>query len=445
MVREGFKETEIGEIPEEWEVVALKEAFSISTISILPFLFPRTKFVHYSLPAWDDFKAPVIEDGFKIGSNKFLIQKNCVLVSKLNPRKPRVVVVKILNFKMKHCASTEFIAYFPVSSNIDLDFYGFYFLSSLFHEKMQQVATGTTNSHVRAHPTETYYWVIPYPPFPEQRRIAGVLLTLDEAIEKTEVLIAKLRQVKTGLMRDLLTKGIDEQGRIRSEATHAFKDTAIGRMPAEWEVDLSHTYCRQIVVGVVCNATDHYVKTGGAPFLRSQNIKPNSIDTDELLFISQKFNQRQKKSMLSTNDIVIVRTGYPGTAAVVPKGLEGSNCFSLIVATPNIERILPTFFSYYLNSEMCKREIMKYQFGSAQNNFNIYEMKMMAIGVPILSEQRNIIGILSAMDTHINREEAYRTKLLAMKKGLMADLLTGRVRVPAGVTEAAGDEAVGCA
>lgn len=70
----------------------------------------------------------------------------------------------------------------------------------------------------------------------EQELVANILATLDSAIEQTEALIAKQQRIKTGLMQDLLTKGIDQQGNIRSEATHTFKDSPLGRIPVEWDV-----------------------------------------------------------------------------------------------------------------------------------------------------------------------------------------------------------------
>ena len=75
-----------------------------------------------------------------------------------------------------------------------------------------------------------------YRKFANESVIKEILSTVDKAIEQTEALIAKQQRIKTGLMQDLLTKGIDEHGNIRSEETHAFKDSPLGRIPVEWEV-----------------------------------------------------------------------------------------------------------------------------------------------------------------------------------------------------------------
>lgn len=106
---------------------------------------------------------------------------------------------------------------------------------------------------------------------PEQSKIAEVLSTVDRAIEKTEALIAKQQRIKTGLIHDLLTRGIDEHGNLRSEETHEFKDSILGRIPVEWEI---------VPVGKVVRIStgnkDTQDKDDSAPypfFVRSQTIE----------------------------------------------------------------------------------------------------------------------------------------------------------------------------
>ena len=116
------------------------------------------------------------------------------------------------------------------------------------------------------------------PPLPEQHRIAAVLSTLDEAIEQTDGLLAKLRDVKAGLMQDLLTKGIDEAGRVRSEETHAFKDSELGRVPAEWGV----VYLGEIL-SLIRNGTTAQQISIQTPFMvsRIETISDWNINYDK--------------------------------------------------------------------------------------------------------------------------------------------------------------------
>lgn len=89
--------------------------------------------------------------------------------------------------------------------------------------------------------------------------------------------------------------------------------------------------CQEITVGHVGPMADQYVLEG-VPFLRSQNIGPFRVDTHEVKFISEEFHLKLKKSALSPGDVVVVRTGYPGTASVIPEQMLVGNCADLVLS-----------------------------------------------------------------------------------------------------------------
>lgn len=277
---------------------------------------------------------------------------------------------------------------------------------------------------------------IPLAPLPQQQRIAEILSMVDEAIEQTEALIAKTQQIKAGLMHDLFTRGVTPGGQLRpprEEAPQLYKESPLGWIPKEWTSDVAAAYCKNIKVGVVNSATDSYVETG-VPFIRSQNVRANIIECADMLFITDSFNLVQKKSILNSGDLVIVRTGYPGTAAVVPDDLAGANCFSLVIAQPDRRLIDPYYMARYMNSDPCKRDIARLQFGSAQHNFNIGEMRKLRLRVPDVDEQARMNLRMKAAEDRIQLHEDERSKLTMIESGLMHDLLTGRVPVaPAAV------------
>lgn len=103
--------------------------------------------------------------------------------------------------------------------------------------ELTKASHGSTMQHITRKELEKFTALFPVA-IEEQTQIATILSTLDRAIEQTEAIIAKQQRIKIGLMQDLLTKGIDEHGVIRSEATHQFKDSPLGRIPVEWEVSL---------------------------------------------------------------------------------------------------------------------------------------------------------------------------------------------------------------
>ena len=121
----------------------------------------------------------------------------------------------------------------------------------------------------------------PTPPPSEQAKIAEVLSTVDRAIEQTEALIAKQQRIKTGLMQDLLTRGIDEHGNLRSEQTHEFKDSPLGRIPVEWDVKaLDEIVDESITYGIV-QAGPHV--DGGVPYIRTGDMRGDEINVEKLL------------------------------------------------------------------------------------------------------------------------------------------------------------------
>ncbi len=313
----------------------------------------------------------------------------------------------------------------------DPDFVAFSINTPDFLRKCELVSGGTTRQRISR--SNLGLLKVSAPNRSRQKEIAEILSTVDEAIEQTEALIAKTQQIKAGLMHDLFTRGVTPDGQLRpprEEASELYKETPLGWIPKEWTSEFADKYAERIKVGVVNSATHAYVESG-VPFIRSQNVKPNYIEATDMLYVSSAYNQTQTKSILREGDIVIVRTGYPGTAAVVSEEFVGANCFSLVIFQPDKSCVHPQFVAQYMNSGICKREIKRVQFGSAQNNFNIGEMKKLRLRVPDLEEQQRILNVLLAADRAIEAATLDRYGLMNQKSGLLTDLLSGRVEVAA--------------
>ncbi|MBN8460672.1 MAG: restriction endonuclease subunit S [Verrucomicrobia bacterium] len=271
---------------------------------------------------------------------------------------------------------------------------------------------------------------IPTPPVPEQTKIAEILSTVDRAIEQTEALIAKQQRLKTGLMQDLLTRGIDEHGNLRSEQTHPFKDSPLGRIPVAWEVKECASICKHIVVGIVIRPVQYY-RPDGVPMLRSANVRENRIDPRNLVFMDMKDNDKMSKSQVMSGDLVTVRTGYPGTTAVVPPEFDGCNCIDIVISRPDSTQVRSEFLSIWINSDHGKRQVLEGQGGVAQQHFNVGEMKTLLVKMPPVSEQEQIERTLLKQAKVTKDLENSLAKLRSLKTALMQDLLSGRKRVTA--------------
>ncbi len=267
----------------------------------------------------------------------------------------------------------------------------------------------------------------------EQSSIAAVLDTVDEAIAKTEAVIAKLRQVRAGLLHDLLTRGLDRHGQLRDPIAYPeqFRDSPLGRIPREWRPMKFADACTKVGVGIATSTTSHFV-TKGVPMLRNQNITERGISLDDLVHISEAFAEVNRTKSLERGDIVTVRTGYPGLSAVVTEREEGWQTFTTLISRPRFDLFDSEFLVLQLNSVMCKRQIACLQAGGAQQNLNSQVLETLDVLWMPKPEQEQVRAHVNASEGDLRSEESVLAKQVLLKSGLMADLLTGRVRVKVG-------------
>ena len=260
---------------------------------------------------------------------------------------------------------------------------------------------------------------IPAPPISEQKKIAAILSSVDGAIQATQAVIDQTRRVKQGLLQQLLTCGI---GHTR------FKQTEIGEIPEEWCIKTAKEVCSKISVGIVVKPTQYY-ESNGIKCFRSANVREGYIEDHNWVYISEEANNLNAKSKLHSGDVLIVRTGYPGTSCVVPQEYDGTNCIDIIFARPKVGMILSQYLSCFINSSLGKKQVLYGQGGLAQKHFNVNALNQMKIVLPSIYEQKKITTILTNMDNVLNIELDKMVQIQKIKRGLMQDLLTGRVRV----------------
>jgi type I restriction enzyme S subunit len=187
----------------QWTDKRLGDLAVLSKAGINPASFPNAQFAHFSLPAFDAGAVPVIEEGSLIGSNKFLVPESAVLLSKLNPRIPRIWAPS--RIPDNAVCSTEFLVLLPRES-VDRGFLAAICRSSEVCYQMELHATGTTGSHQRINPSQALAIDVKAPnDKAEQTAIAAVLSDMDAEIVALEVTLTKARQIKQGMMQELLT------------------------------------------------------------------------------------------------------------------------------------------------------------------------------------------------------------------------------------------------
>jgi len=243
---------------------------------------------------------------------------------------------------------------------------------------------------------------IPVPPIKEQQKIAKILSTIDQAIEATQKLIAKEKNIKKGLMHDLLSNGIDENGKIRTPKTHRYKESELGLIPEEWEVNFIQSI---LTIQYGKNQKDVEVINGKYPILGTGGIMGF---TNHFLY--------DKPSVLIGRKGTINRPQYMET----PFWTVDTLFYSKIK-----EQHSPKWAFYIFESINWN----KYNEASGVPSLSTANINRIKIKKPSYQEQKQIANILTIQDKKIETEEKNLAKLKELKKGLMDDLLSGSVRV----------------
>jgi len=154
-----------------------------------------------------------------------------------------------------------------------------------------------------------------------------------------------------------------------------------------------------VSVGVVIKPAQYYTDAEhGVKAFRSLNIGPMCIKDSDWVFFSQEGNAKNRKSQLRENDLLIVRSGAPGTACVVTKPYEGCNAIDIIIARPNTEQVNPFYLCAFTNMPHGKKQIEEGTGGAAQQHFNVGKYNKLQLMLPSMSLQNQFVSFLQQID-----------------------------------------------
>lgn len=262
----------------------------------------------------------------------------------------------------------------------------------------------------------------------EQKRIAALLTQIDLVIADTKKLIAKYRNIKAGLMQDLLTKGIDENGNIRSEETHEFKDSELGRIPAEWECSTLGNICSNIED---CpHSTPNYIDSG-VLVARTFCIKNGQYLSNLSSYLSEDdYKERILRIEPLAGDVIFTREAPIGEAFVIPNGMKICLGQRVTLIRTNHKILLPEFFVLFNYSDMMQLFYKATVGGTTVSHLNVKDIKKMVCILPTIKEQKVIIKMLNPATEQINSLNVDLQKLQNIREGLLHDLLSGDIRIP---------------
>jgi type I restriction enzyme S subunit len=421
----GFKETELGPLPEEWEVVRLGEVakFKIGRT-------PPRNVKEY----WEDGKyfwvsIADMRNAYIYNTNEKVSEKAYKEIFKGNivPAGTLLMSFKLTigrtAFLMVDGFHNEAIVSIYPKEQVLKEFLFFYLPTIDYSEFQDRAIKGNTLNISKIEKIP-----LPLPPLEEQKAIAGILSTVQSAIEKTGKVINALKNLKKSMMKHLFTYGpVAEEEAEKVE----LKETEIGLIPKHWEV---------VRVGEVFDVkqgkqlSSKESKEGKTlrPFLRTSNVLWNKIDISSISYMP--FSDEEFETLkLRRGDTLVCEGGDVGRTSVWEGQLEECAYQNhLHRLRPKENNIVNYFFSYWMEYAICLRGLYV---NSANRttipNLSAQRLKSFLIPLPPLEEQQEIAQILQSIDQRIEKEEKYKNALQNHFKSLLHNLITGKIRVEA--------------
>ncbi|KKG73970.1 restriction endonuclease subunit S [Methanosarcina mazei] len=262
----------------------------------------------------------------------------------------------------------------------------------------------------------------------EQTKIAEVLSTVDLAIEQIDALIAKQQRIKTGLMQDLFSQGIDEHGNRRSEETHQFKDSPLGRIPLEWETATIGELAIHVGSGITPRGGESVYTNEGILFIRSQNVHFSGLALDDVAYIPQTIHKSMLKSEVFENDVLLNITGASiGRCCYFSSiGSANVNQHVCVIRLPSATEADAGFLSSVIESSIGQNQILQFNAGGNREGLNYKQIKSFVVPWPKRDERRQIWDVLKWASESVRYSEKMKSKLCSLKTALMQDLLTGK-------------------
>jgi len=426
VVPPGYKQTEVGVIPEDWDVKRIGDLASVGAGGT-----PSRKIPEYwngSIP-WittsqidfgmiaeaDQF---ITEDGLYNSATK-LLPAGTLLMALYGQGKTRGKV-GVLGFE---ATTNQACAAISIHGDVSREFLLHFLISR--YEVIRNSSNSGSQENLNGQIVKDIPVVLP-PTEDEQEAIAEALSNTDALIESLEQLISKKRHLKQGAMQELLT------GKKRLpgfQVKPGYKHAEVGTIPEDWDVRLLQTLAEKIMVGIASAATYAY-RDHGIVLFRNQNIKPNFLDDSDVLYVTPEYEATFKNKRLMPGDLLTARTGYPGTTCIVPDRYESTQSFTTLITRPKSNAVDSKFLCFYINSEQGQAFFEQNQIGGGQKNVNAGSLKQLPVPLPpTKAEQEAIATILSNMDTEITGLETKLAKTRQLKQGMMHNLLTGRIRL----------------
>ena len=422
-MRSGYKQTPIGEIPEEWKVIRIKEVAKTTSggtpsRNIKQYYngtIPWVKSGELDDNVIKETEEKITDAGLENSSAKML-PKGALLVALYGATVGKTAILNI-----NATTNQAICAILPKNMELDLHFLQYWLIFRRNH--LVSISSGGAQPNISQDIIRSLK--IPLPPMEEQRRIAQVLSTVDDAIQKADEAIVRTERLKKGLMHKLSTEGIGHK---------EFKETKIGKIPKTWKVvtlknittkikDIDHKMPEKLERGIPFVSIKYMLKFPDHDF-------KIDFDDPDLEFISQEdYEHHRKRFNAEEKDIIYSRFGTIGNAKLINTKQSLIASYSIVLIKPDRDEVDASFLVYALNSGKVRIQARIATKGATNRNLHLEDIQNLKIPLPPVREQQKIAGILSTVDYKLELDRKRKGKLECIKKGLMNVLLTGKRRV----------------
>lgn len=420
-----FKKTELGEIPEDWEIKKVGELLNEKTI--LQIQDGNHGELHPKLADFIPKGIPFLTANCVV--NNRISFDNCKYLSESWLKKLRIGFASANDVILTHKGTLGLCAivpsdikdiilspqttYYRLSDRISYVFLFYFFQSSFFQNELFQMGRQSTRDYVGI--TSQKSLTVILPPIKEQKRIASILSKVDNLLQKRAQIIHQSQSLKKGLMQRLLTKGIGHT---------KFKTTEVGEIPETW--DLIHLY---ELVKINPESIDSNYSQADIEYIDIGSVENYQIQKYEHFKLSDRPSRAQR--IVRKNDIIVstVRPYLHGFAKI----RDSNQCLicstGFAVLRCQDVKIVDFIFNY-VKSQYFEYQLNKHMTGLAYPAVTSKIVGNTILGYPRNKNEVETIGkILSKVDNLINQQIKEKSLFETLKKGLMQQLMTGKIRV----------------
>ena len=417
-VKEGYKMTEIGEIPSEWQVRKLGEitigkgeygigASATEYIEGKPRYLRITDIGDSCRLLFNEIKG--LDDA---DYEKYILKEGDIVFARTGNTTGKGYVY---NKEHGELVYAGFLIKYSIDNNIAKhNFIKYVIQSKRYWDWVNIMSTRSGQPGINSNEYSSF--IVQLPPLKEQEKIASILSTVDEQIDNVDALIEKNKELKKGLMQTLLTKGIGHT---------KFKKTEIGEIPEAWKVKKIIDIANTTSGGTPSRAKKEYYENGIYPWVKTGELYNKYISKTEE-YITEDALKKSSAKLVPEGAVIIAMYGATiGKLSIAKRSVTTNQACCSIICNNNI--CYNEYLYYRLNFE--KENIINLGAGGAQPNISQDIIKNYKLAIPTRGEQQRIVLILSELDKKIDEYENKKQKLEALKKGLMQQLLSGKIRV----------------